>query len=64
MSDAFDIRQYIESRNAHGKEADCFEDAVKNVINGAFAGVKIEKVCLCENQDDSFALNIYGEFVI
>jgi hypothetical protein len=56
-----DIRALIKAREAHIKEVESLELAVKNAINNAIDGMNIETVCLGENKDNSFNFTVWGK---
>ncbi|MDR1202903.1 MAG: hypothetical protein LBL58_14915 [Tannerellaceae bacterium] len=58
MPKSFNIRALIKAREAHGKEVEALETAIKEAINSAIDGMKIETVCLGENKGDSFNFTI------
>jgi hypothetical protein len=64
MPKSFDIRSLVKAREAHSKEVLALEDAIKEAINSAVDGMKIETVCLGENKDDSFNFTIWGKLVL
>jgi hypothetical protein len=64
MPKSFDIRSLINAREAHSKEVGALEVAIKEAVNNAVDGMKIETVCLGENKDDSFNFTIWGKLVV
>jgi hypothetical protein len=64
MPKSFDIRALIKTREAHGKEVRALETAIREAVNNAVDGMKIETVCLGENKDDSFNFTIWGKLVV
>jgi DNA-binding protein YbaB len=64
MPKSFDIRSLIKAREAHGKEVEALETAIKKAVNDAVNGMEIETVSSGENKDDSFNFTIWGKLVI
>jgi hypothetical protein len=60
MPKSFDIRALIKAREAHSKEVEAFELAIKEAISNTVDGMKVETVCLGENKDNSFNFTIWG----
>jgi hypothetical protein len=44
MPKSFDIRALIKAMESHGKEVEALETAIKEAINSAIDGMKIETV--------------------
>jgi hypothetical protein len=62
--DMFDIRTLIKAREAHGKEVEALELAIKNAVNSVIDGMEIETVLLGENKDNSFNFTIWGKLAV
>jgi hypothetical protein len=64
MPKSFDIRALIKAREVHSKEVGALETAIREAVNNAVDGMKIETVCLGENKDDSFNFTIWGKLAV
>jgi hypothetical protein len=61
MPKSFDIHGLLKAREAHRKEVEALEIAIKNAVNSVIDGMEVETVCLGENKDDSFNFTIWGK---
>jgi hypothetical protein len=64
MPKSFNIRALIKAKEAHNKEVGASETAIREAVNSAVDGMKIETMCLGENTDDHFNFTIWGKLVV
>jgi hypothetical protein len=59
-----DVANLLKAGEAHEKEAELFQDSVKDVLNEAVDGITIDRVCLTECGKGNFGINIMGKFAV